>query len=68
MKKGNIKPLGSRILVKMLESDKEQTRGGIIIPDSAQEKPQEAEVLALGKGERTESGEIIPFEVEVVAV
>jgi len=50
--------------VKHLE-DKEQVRGGIIIPDSAKEKPQEAEVIALGTGKRDESGKVIPFEVKV---
>ncbi len=50
--------------MKHLE-DKEQVRGGIIIPDSAKEKPQEAEVIALGTGKRDESGKVIPFEVKV---
>jgi chaperonin GroES len=50
--------------VKHLE-DKEQVRGGIIIPDSAKEKPQEAEVIALGTGKRDEGGKVIPFEVKV---
>jgi len=50
--------------VKHLE-DKEQVRGGIIIPDSAKEKPQEAEVIALGTGKRDESGKVIAFEVKV---
>jgi chaperonin GroES len=50
--------------VKHLE-DKEQIRGGIIIPDSAKEKPQEAEVIALGTGKRDESGKVHPFEVKV---
>ena len=50
--------------MKHLE-DKEQVRGGIIIPDSAKEKPQEAEVIALGTGKRDESGKVHPFEVKV---
>ncbi len=45
--------------------DKEQVRGGIIIPDSAKEKPQEAEVIALGTGKRDDNGKVHPFEVKV---
>lgn len=59
----SIKPLGERILVKPLE-EKEQIRGGIHIPDSAKEKPQEAEVIALGTGKRDDDGKIVPFEVK----
>jgi chaperonin GroES len=64
MSKVKIKPIGDRVLVKHLE-DKEQVRGGIIIPDSAKEKPQEAEVIALGTGKRDDNGKIIAFEVKV---
>ena len=64
MAKVKIRPIGDRVLVKHLE-DKEQVRGGIIIPDSAKEKPQEAEVIALGTGKRDESGKVIAFEVKV---
>jgi len=60
----NIKPVGDRVLVQFTE-DKEQVRGGIIIPDSAKEKPQEAEVIALGSGRRDDKGKILPFEVKV---
>ena len=63
MAKLKIKPVGDRILVKLIE-DKEQIRGGIIIPDSAKEKPQEAEVIALGAGKRDDSGKLIAFEVK----
>ena len=63
MAKLKIKPVGDRILVKLIE-DKEQVRGGIIIPDSAKEKPQEAEVIALGAGKRDDSGKLIAFEVK----
>ena len=63
MAKIKIKPVGDRILVKHIE-EKEQVRGGIIIPDSAKEKPQEAEVVALGTGKKDENGKIIPFEVK----
>lgn len=59
-----IKPIGDRVLVKHIE-EKEQTRGGIIIPDSAKEKPQEAEVIALGTGKKDDDGKIRPFEVAV---
>ena len=64
MAKVNIKPIGDRVLVKHIE-EKEQVRGGIIIPDSAKEKPQEAEVIALGTGKKDESGKVTPFEVKV---
>ncbi|MGJ3243904.1 MAG: co-chaperone GroES [Opitutales bacterium] len=63
-KKVNIKPLGDRVLVAQIEED-EQVRGGIIIPDSAKEKSQEAEVIALGTGKKDESGKALPFEVKV---
>ncbi|MFA5258067.1 MAG: co-chaperone GroES [Opitutales bacterium] len=59
-----ITPIGDRVLVKRLE-EKEQIKGGIVIPDSAKEKPQEAEVVALGSGKRNDKGEIIAFEVKL---
>lgn len=59
----NIKPLGDRVLVKPIE-EKDQIKGGIVIPDAAKEKPQEAEVIAVGTGKRDEKGNIIPFEVK----
>jgi chaperonin GroES len=64
MAKIKIKPIGDRVLVKHTE-DKEQVRGGIIIPDSAKEKPQEAEVIALGTGKKDENGKVMAFEVKV---
>ena len=64
MAKVKIKPIGDRVLVKHLE-EKEQVRGGILIPDSAKEKPQEAEVIALGTGKKDEDGKLLPFEVKV---
>jgi len=64
MAKVKIKPIGDRVLVKHLE-EKEQVRGGIIIPDSAKEKPQEAEVIALGTGKKDEAGKLSTFEVKV---
>ena len=64
MSKVKIKPIGEKILVKFAE-EKEQIRGGIIIPDSAKEKPQEAEVIAVGTGKRDDNGKLIAFEVKV---
>jgi chaperonin GroES len=60
----NIKPLGDRVLVKAVE-ETEQIKGGIIIPDNAKEKPQEAEIVALGTGGKDSDGKIIPFNVKV---
>ena len=60
----NIKPLGDRVLVKPLE-EKEISKGGIIIPDSAKEKPQEAQVVALGTGKRDDDGKLVEFTVKV---
>ena len=60
----NIKPLGDRVLVEALEA-KEQVKGGIFIPDSAKEKPQEAKVIALGTGKLDDNGKRLPFEVKV---
>ncbi|MGF1485039.1 MAG: co-chaperone GroES [Opitutales bacterium] len=62
--KVKIRPLGDRVLVRAVEDD-EQVKGGIIIPDSAKEKPQEAEVIALGTGRKDEDGKALPFEVKV---
>lgn len=59
----NIQPIGDRVLVKMVE-DAEQIKGGIIIPDSAKEKPQEAEVIALGTGKTDKEGRTIAFQVK----
>ncbi len=59
-----IKPLGDRVLVKQLE-EKEVKKGGIIIPDTAKEKPERAEVKAVGPGKRNDEGKIIPLEVKV---
>jgi chaperonin GroES len=56
-------PLHDRILVKRIE-EKEAVKGGIIIPDSAKEKPQEGEVVAVGNGKKTEDGKIIPLDVK----
>ena len=57
-----IKPLGDRILVKRIKEE-ERTKGGIIIPDTAKEKPQEGKVVAVGKGKYGDDGKLIPIEV-----
>ncbi len=61
--KTDILPLGDRVLVRPIET-REPRRGGIIIPDSAKEKPQEGEVVACGKGKLSEEGALIPLEVK----
>ena len=60
----NIRPLHDRILVKRVEAAEEKI-GGIIIPDTAKEKPQQAKVVAVGTGRRTDKGDIIPMDVRV---
>ena len=60
----NMKPLGDRVLVEPVE-EKETKKGGIIIPDTAQEKPQEGIVRALGTGKTDDNGKKVPFEVKV---
>lgn len=55
-----IRPLQDRVIVKRLEEE-EKTKGGIIIPDTAKEKPQEGKVIAVGKGKVTEEGKVIPL-------
>jgi len=59
----NIRPLQDRILVKRIEEE-EQTEGGIIIPDTAKEKPIEGKVIAVGKGKVSEDGKIMPLDVK----
>ena len=59
----NFKPLHDRVLVRRVESD-QKTAGGIIIPDTAQEKPMEGEVLEIGSGSRDEIGKLIPLDVK----
>ena len=60
----NIRPLYDRIVIKRIE-EQETIKGGIIIPDSAKEKPQEGEVVAVGKGKRLEDGKMVPLDVQV---
>ena len=57
------RPLGDRVVIKRVEEEA-KTRGGIIIPDTAKEKPQEGEVIAIGPGARDESGKVHPLEVK----
>ena len=59
-----LKPLGDRIVIKVIE-DTEQTSGGIFTPDSAKEKPQKGEVVAVGQGKMNEKGEREPMDVKV---
>ena len=59
----NVKPLGDRVLVQAIEQD-EVKKGGIIIPDTAKEKPQEGKVIALGTGKRDDDGKLVPFTVK----
>ena len=59
----NIRPLYDRIVVKRIE-EQETTRNGIVIPDSAKEKPQEGEVIAVGHGKRLEDGKIVALDVK----
>jgi chaperonin GroES len=59
-----LKPLGGRVIVEPIEQE-EMTAGGIILPETAKEKPQEGKILAAGPGERDEDGERIPMDVQV---
>jgi len=58
-----IRPLHDRILVRRIE-EKETVKGGIIIPDTAKEKPQEGEVIAAGNGKKNEDGKVVPLDVK----
>ena len=58
------RPLHDRVVVKRIDAE-EKTRGGIIIPDTAKEKPQEGEVIAVGPGSRDETGKLVPLDVRV---
>lgn len=60
----NIRPLYDRIVVKRLDNDAEKTAGGLFIPDSAKEKPQEGEVVAVGQGKRGDDGKLMPLDVK----
>ena len=63
MAKTKFRPLHDRVVVRRLESE-EKTKGGIIIPDSAKEKPQQGEIIATGPGGRDEAGKLIPLDVK----
>ena len=60
----NMQPLGDRVVIKPLEAEN-KTKGGIVIPDTAKEKPQEGKVMAVGKGKVLENGTLQPLEVKV---
>lgn len=63
-KKVNVRPLGDRVLLQICECN-EQMKGGILIPDTAKEKPQEFKVVALGTGKIDDKGKKVPFDVKV---
>ena len=63
MAKSKFRPLHDRVVVRRVESE-EKTKGGIIIPDTAKEKPQEGEIVAVGSGARDESGKLVPLDVK----
>ena len=60
----NIRPLHDRIVVKRIEEDVEKTAGGLFIPDSAKEKPQQGEVVAVGNGKRNDKGELMALDLK----
>lgn len=60
-----VQPLGDRLVVKVLEVIEEKTKSGLYVPDTAKEKPQEAEVLAVGPGALNDKGERVPVDVKV---
>ena len=60
----HFRPLGDRVLVRRIEEE-EKTKGGIIIPDTATEKPQEGEIIAAGPGARNDDGQVTPLDVKV---
>ena len=64
MAKIKFRPLHDRVVVRRVQSE-EKTAGGIILPDTAQEKPSEGEIVAVGNGARDESGKLVPLEVKV---
>jgi chaperonin GroES len=60
----HIRPLHDRLIVKRIEEGEQKSAGGIIIPDTAKEKPQEGKVLAVGKGKVNEDGKVLPLDVK----
>ncbi|MET0596883.1 MAG: co-chaperone GroES [Mesorhizobium sp.] len=63
MAKSKFRPLHDRVVVRRVESE-DKTKGGIIIPDTAKEKPQEGEIIAVGSGARDETGKLVPLDVK----
>ena len=61
----NLQPLGDRVVVKAMSEDEMKTASGIYIPDTAKEKPQEGEVVAVGPGAKNEDGKVAPMDVKV---
>jgi chaperonin GroES len=59
-----VRPLADRVLIKRLEDETEKTKGGLYIPDSAKEKPQQGKVMAVGKGRVSDDGKVIPLDVK----
>jgi chaperonin GroES len=59
-----IRPLQDRVIVKRLEDEDEKTKGGIIIPDTAKEKPQRGKIIAVGKGKQNDDGKVVPLDVK----
>jgi chaperonin GroES len=59
-----VRPLQDRVLIKRLEDETEKTKGGLYIPDSAKEKPQQGKVMAVGKGRVSDEGKVIPLDVK----
>jgi len=60
----DLKPLADRVVVKVIEAE-EKTKGGIVLPDTAKERPQQGEVLAVGSGRRLDDGTLVPLSVKV---
>lgn len=60
----NLRPLHDRVIIKRVDDAEQKSAGGIIIPDSAKEKPQKAEVVAVGPGKRNDKGEVSPLDVK----
>ncbi len=61
----DIRPLHDRVVIRRIEDKAETTKSGLYIPDSAKEKPQEGEVVAVGKGKRTDDGKLLTLDVQV---
>jgi len=61
----NFKPLGNRVVIQAIEQDEQMTAGGIYIPDTAKEKPQEGKIVAIGPGRMTDDGKRIPMDLAV---